>query len=123
MSRRLSNEVAVLVRQYTLVIERARDTKGFIGYTRELPTVFGAGQTRELCVEDTLRAQEKAVAIIQSHGKKAPSPLGADTKDAVLNVRISGATHHMLANIAVRRGTTISEVVRDAVDHGVDSLV
>lgn len=91
------------------------DDGGCIGFTQEMPTVFGDGPTIAACAKDTLESTTESICVMLEHGDTPPAPAREGKRDQQVNVRLSVEEKARLEAIASREGfRSISDYIRNA---------
>jgi predicted RNase H-like HicB family nuclease len=97
---------------YTLVIEPDVQLS-YIGWAKELPTVFADGPTPEACVATLKFSLESALSAMTEEGLELPRPISEVKRTQQVNIRLTPYEKQLLTRESAKRGFRgISDLIR-----------
>ena len=94
---------ARIANDYRIVLENNPDG-GYVGYSIELPHVYGNGASPDECVASAREAATAAVAYMIEQGQVPPSPAREEKRHQQINIRLTAEEKLLLEDAARRQG-------------------
>jgi predicted RNase H-like HicB family nuclease len=97
---------------YTLVIEPDSQLS-YIGWAKELSTVFAGGPTPEDCVATLKFSLESALSAMLEEGLELPRPISEAKRTQQVNIRLTPYEKQLLMRESAKRGFRgVSDLIR-----------